>query len=101
MSADASSGALGGGPGFGAGGREAAATPQHADGLGTKPAPRVARFMKMTGPQHGDPSSEAVSEVAGVCFNPREDRLYFSSQRAYAVGVTYEVTGLFRQSSTS
>ncbi len=76
-------------------------TPQRADGLGTRPAPRVARFMKLTGPQHGDPSTEAVSEVAGVCFNPREDRLYFSSQRAFGAGVTYEVTGPFRRSPTS
>lgn len=61
-----------------------------------KRAPKVSRFMKLTGPQHGDPSTEAVSEVAGVCFNPRGDRLYFSSQRAFGAGVTYEVTGPFR-----
>ena len=70
-------------------------TPQ-VDSRRGKRAPKVSRFMKMTGPQHGDPSSEAVSEVAGVCFNPRGDRLYFSSQRAFAAGVTYEVTGPFR-----
>ncbi|MGI9021350.1 MAG: alkaline phosphatase PhoX [Solirubrobacterales bacterium] len=62
------------------------------------PAPkrRVARFLKLTGPQHGDSSSEAVSEVAGVCFNPRGDRMYLASQRAFTVGVVYEVSGPFR-----
>lgn len=53
--------------------------------------------MKLTGPQHGDASGDASSEVAGVCFNPRGDRMYFSSQRAFVVGVTYEVTGPFRR----
>jgi uncharacterized protein len=61
-----------------------------------KRAPKVSRFVKLTGPQHGDPSTEAVSEVAGVCFDPGGDRLYFSSQRAFGSGVTYEVTGPFR-----
>ena len=60
-------------------------------------APRVARFLKLTGPQHGDASTEAASEVAGVCFNPKGDRLYFSSQRAFVSGVTYEVSGPFRR----
>ena len=59
-------------------------------------APKVSRFLKLTGPQHGDASTAAASEVAGVCFSPRGDRLYFSSQRAYFHGVTYEVTGPFR-----
>ncbi len=70
-------------------------TPQVSTRRG-KRAPKVSRFMKLTGPQHGDASTEAASEVAGVCFNPRGDRMYFSSQRAFAVGVTYEVTGPFR-----
>ncbi|MEJ7876128.1 MAG: hypothetical protein WKF62_05665, partial [Solirubrobacterales bacterium] len=59
-------------------------------------APKVARFMKLTGPEHGNPDTEAVSEVAGVCFNPAGDRLYFSSQRAAGMGATYEVSGPFR-----
>ena len=59
--------------------------------------PRAARFMKMTGIQHGDPDTELTSEVAGVCFNPRGDRMYFASQRAFAVGVIYEVRGPFRR----
>jgi uncharacterized protein len=62
-----------------------------------EPRRRVARFLKLTGPQHGDPDTEAVSEVAGVCFNPAGNRMYFSSQRAYGVGVVYEVSGPFRR----
>ncbi|MBA2240239.1 MAG: DUF839 domain-containing protein [Solirubrobacterales bacterium] len=57
---------------------------------------RVARFAKLTGPRHGEPDSEAVSEVTGVCFNPQETRIYFSSQRAFGVGEIYEVRGPFR-----
>jgi hypothetical protein len=38
------------------------------------------------------------SELAGVAFNPAEDRMYFSSQRgAGGGGITYEVSGPFRQ----
>ena len=62
-----------------------------------EPQRRVARFLKLTGPQHGDPDTEAVSEVTGVCFNPAGDRMYLSSQRAYGVGVVYEVSGPFRR----
>ena len=61
-----------------------------------QPQRRVARFLKLTGPQHGDPDTEAVSEVTGVCFNPAGDRMYFSSQRGFGAGVTYEVSGPFR-----
>lgn len=57
---------------------------------------RVARFAKMTGPRHGEAGSEASSEIAGVCFNPDETRMYFSSQRAFGVGEIYEVRGPFR-----
>ena len=57
----------------------------------------VARFMKLTGPDHGEPGTDASSEVAGVCFNPRGDRLYFSSQRGLVTGITYEVSGPFRR----
>jgi secreted PhoX family phosphatase len=39
------------------------------------------------------------SEIAGPAFDPwRGDRLYFSSQRGDAAGITYEVTGPFRRS---
>ena len=58
---------------------------------------KVARFAKLTGPAHGEPNSDAASEVAGVCFNPAADRMYFSSQRALGTGIVYEVTGPFRR----
>ncbi len=61
------------------------------------PQRRVARFLKLTGPQHGDPDTEAVSEVAGVCFNPAGGRMYLASQRGYGAGVVYEVSGPFRR----
>ena len=68
-------------------------TPQR----GRRGRPTVARFLKMSGLQHGDPGSELGSEVAGVCFNPRGDRLYFASQRALGTGAIYEVSGPFRR----
>jgi len=68
-------------------------TPQR----GRRGRPRVSRFLKLTGIEHGDPNSELGSEVAGVCFNPRGDRLYFASQRALGVGAIYEVRGPFRR----
>lgn len=64
---------------------------------GKRRRPVVSRFAKLTGSQHGDPGSDASSEVAGVCFNPRGDRMYFASQRAFGVGVVYEVRGPFRR----
>ncbi len=63
------------------------------------PRRRVARFLKLTneGPyQHGEGGTEASSEVTGVTFNPAEDRIYFSSQRANLTGVIFEVRGPFR-----
>ena len=39
------------------------------------------------------------SELAGPAFDPSGRRLYFSSQRADGVGITYEVTGPFRRSA--
>ena len=76
-------------------------TPQVARRDRAPRAPKVSRFMKLTGPQHGDPSTEAVSEVAGVCFDPSGSRMYFSSQRAFVNGVTYEVSGPFRGSAAT
>ncbi len=61
------------------------------------PKRRVARFLKLDGPQHGAPNTDARSEVAGVCFNPRGDRMYLASQRAFVWGELYEVTGPFRR----
>jgi secreted PhoX family phosphatase len=37
------------------------------------------------------------SELAGPAFDPSGRRLYFSSQRGFGAGVTYEVTGPFRR----
>jgi hypothetical protein len=50
----------------------------------------AARFLTVSGPNH------AGSELAGVIFDPSGTRMYFSSQRGYTTGVTYEVTGPFR-----
>jgi secreted PhoX family phosphatase len=61
------------------------------------PERRVARFAKLTGPQHVDAGTEAASEVTGVVFNPSGRRLYFASQRAFGTGVVYEVRGPFRR----
>lgn len=64
----------------------------------TPPPKRVVdRSLKLTGPQHGRGDTEVSSEVAGVCFNPPRDRMYFVSQRAYFVGVVYEVSAPFRR----
>ena len=71
--------------------------PQRGRGSGRRPRRRVGRFCKFTGPQHGEPGTEASSEIAGVCFNPAGDRLYASSQRAFFSGVLYEVAGPFRK----
>lgn len=66
-------------------------------GIITRPPTRhVARFLKLSGAQHGEPGSEASSEAAGVCFNPRGDRMYFASQRAAGTGAVYEIAGPFR-----
>ena len=60
------------------------------------PDRQVARFLKVTGPQHGVPGTEAMSELAGVIFDPSGTRMYFSSQRAFTIGLIYEITGPFR-----
>jgi uncharacterized protein len=51
----------------------------------------VARFLKLTGAQH------TRSEITGPALDPSGRRLYFSSQRGFGRGVTYEVTGPFRK----
>ena len=58
----------------------------------------VARFAKLTGPEHFLPGA-AESEVTGVCFDPSGERMYFSSQRGAGLGILYEVTGPFRARS--
>ena len=60
------------------------------------PQREVANFLKLTGPQHGDPSSPPASELTGVVFDPSGRRLFFSSQRAFGTGVIYEITGPYR-----
>ncbi len=62
------------------------------------PEREVSRFLKATGPQHGEGGTEASSELAGVVFDPSGSRMYFSSQRAFFTGVVYEVSGPFRTS---
>jgi len=54
-----------------------------------EPRQRVSRFAKLTEPQHGAPDTDASSEITGVCFNPRGDRMYFSSQRARRIAVAH------------
>lgn len=61
------------------------------------PEPReVSNFLRLTGPQHGNPQTAAASELTGVTFDPSGDRMYFASQRAFGVGIIYEITGPFR-----
>jgi secreted PhoX family phosphatase len=54
----------------------------------------VSRFLKLTG------LAAEGSEIAGPALDPAGKRLYFSSQRGYVRGVTYEVTGPFRTTRT-
>ena len=54
----------------------------------------VAPFLRLTGPAATGPADRG-NELAGVAFNPAGDRMYFSAQRAYDFGVTYEVRGPF------
>ena len=54
----------------------------------------VAPFLRLTGPAATGPADRG-NELAGVAFNPAGDRMYFSAQRAFDFGVTYEVRGPF------
>ena len=54
------------------------------------PDGQIARFMKMTGPDHGG------SEVIGLTFDPSGTRFYVGSQRYAGTGVVYEIAGPFR-----
>jgi uncharacterized protein len=60
------------------------------------PEGEVARFLKVTGPQHTGGGGAISSELTGVNFDPSGTRMYFSSQRGFGMGVTYEITGPFR-----
>jgi hypothetical protein len=57
------------------------------------PQRRVAPFLQVV--------DHPGSELSGIAFSPAADRLYFSSQRGGGTGITYEVTGPFRQPGTS
>jgi uncharacterized protein len=59
----------------------------------------VARFLKVTGTQHTGGGGTFSSELTGVNFDPSGRRMYFSSQRGFGMGVTYEITGPFRTES--
>lgn len=54
------------------------------------PSDEVAPLLQVTGPAHRG------SELAGPALDPSGRRLYFSSQRGYRKGITYEVSGPFR-----
>jgi hypothetical protein len=58
------------------------------------PAGVVAPFLQLTGPAATGLAGRG-NELAGVAFNPAGDRMYFSAQRAFDFGVTYEVRGPF------
>jgi uncharacterized protein len=60
------------------------------------PEGEVARFLKVTGSQHTGTGGTVSSELTGVNFDPSGRRMYFSSQRAFGPGMTYEITGPFR-----
>ena len=68
----------------------------------------LAPVVRATGVQHGftdnplpSPAGSIPlrSEISGLAFSPDGSRLYFSSQRAYGIGITYEVRGPFRASA--
>lgn len=52
------------------------------------PERQVTRFLRVT--------EHTGSELCGVVFDPSGDRMFFSSQRGFASGVVYEITGPFR-----
>jgi uncharacterized protein len=57
-----------------------------------EPAGRMSRFLSVTGRQHVD------SELTGIAFDPRGQRMYLASQRALGgAGAVYEVRGPFRR----
>jgi len=54
----------------------------------------VAPFLRLEG-EAAEGLPDRGNELAGVAFSPRGDRMYFSAQRAFGFGVTYEVSGPF------
>jgi secreted PhoX family phosphatase len=66
--------------------------------VGVTPDRLLFAFCQATGPQHGVASDSPIptaSEITGIAFNPRGDRLYLSSQRGFGLGITYEIRGPF------
>jgi hypothetical protein len=54
------------------------------------PSDEIAPLLRVTGPEHSG------SELAGPALDPSGERMYFSSQRGFDRGITYEITGPFR-----
>ncbi len=66
--------------------------------VGITPDRRLFAFCQATGPEHGVQSGSPIpttSEITGIAFAPRGDRMYLSSQRGAGLGITYEVRGPF------
>ena len=61
------------------------------------PEGEMAKFVNLSGVQHGESMTDASSETTGPSFDPSGTRFYFSSQRAGVAGATYEVTGPWRE----
>jgi hypothetical protein len=60
------------------------------------PEGEMAKFLNLKGVQHEGTLTGDVSETTGPSFDPSGTRFYFSSQSAGIAGVTYEVTGPWR-----
>jgi hypothetical protein len=61
------------------------------------PEGEMAKFVNLSGVQHEGSLSGDISETTGPSFDPSGTRFYFSSQRAGVAGITYEVTGPWRE----
>lgn len=61
------------------------------------PEGEMAKFVNLSGIQHEESPIASASETTGPSFDPSGTRFYFSSQRAFPAGATYEVTGPWRQ----
>lgn len=61
------------------------------------PEGEMAKFVNLSGVHHEQPITGDSSETTGPSFDPSGTRFYFSSQRASVAGVTYEVTGPWRE----
>jgi hypothetical protein len=59
-----------------------------------EPGGTVAPFLQLTG-EAAAGLADRGNELAGAIFDPSHSRLYFSAQRAYGAGATYEVRGPF------